>query len=495
MTISYSGNLSSSEVRALQSRTAYGELKVAESTPITQIGAENGLLSNVLSVVDAAASGSTAVTNNLYTCQTGTAPDGLASVLTLRQGKVRAGQGLLGSFDAIFTAGVTGSQQAAGFITAENSYIFGFAGVNFGIAHAHDGISEAQELTITTPASGSEDATVTIDGIGYTVALTIGTEQHNALEISNSLNAQVPNYDFSSNDDTVVAQALLAVTTDSFAFSSSTAAAAWVQLASGLLAVIDFIPQSQWNIDNRLTGPVENKLDPTKGNVYQIQVCSNFGGVRFYVESSSPGLLVLVHVIERANLNTTPNVTHPVFRLGWLTQNLGNTSNLTISGNSASIFVEGLIKRITAPRSASNNQLAVGLTLTNIIAFRNRLHFADKPNRSEIFPLTVTGSTESNKVAFFEIVANPIFGGDVDFSYIDKENSITEIATDSVSVSGGIVIGSITIAPGSSAVINFNERIDVDFISLPSQIFSIAARISSGAAGDMQASGSWQEDL
>ena len=81
------------------------------------------------------------------------------------------------------------------------------------------------------------------------------------------------------------------------------------------------------------------------------------------------------------------------------------------------------------------------------------------------------------------------------FSYVDKEASIMEIATDSVSVSGGRIIGTITVAPGSSETILFNERADLDFTALPGQFFSIAARISSGAAGDMQASGTWQEDF
>ena len=74
------------------------------------------------------------------------------------------------SFPFFVSAGVAASQQAAGLITSENSYVFAFLGTVFGIAHAHGGVSENQELTITTPAPGSESATITVNGV--TIAAT-----------------------------------------------------------------------------------------------------------------------------------------------------------------------------------------------------------------------------------------------------------------------------------------------------------------------------------
>jgi len=477
-------------------KTAFGDLISESYTPVTQISAEYGLLGQTLTVTDSASSGSNSIVDNKFTSQTGTAADGLGSILSLRQLKYRPGQGAIARFTAVFSVGVANSQQAAGLVTAENSFVFGFLGENFGIFHAHNGESEAQELTVTTPAAGSETATVTVDGFAFSVPLTVGTVQHNALEISASLNAQVSNYSFTANNDQVVAQALLPVVAGSFAFSSATAVAAWVQITVGTPAIVEPFFQSSWNIDTMLTGDTADVLDPLKGNVYAIQYqYLGFGAIKFFVEDNKTGDFILVHIIRFANLNTVPSVSNPAFRVGWFAQNLGNTTNLTIQGSSAGAFVEGKIKRNTPPRSDSNNQLSVGLTLTNIIAFRNRIHFGGKVNRAEVFPLLATASTDANKAAIFEIVANPTFGGDVNFTYVDKDNSIMEIATDSVSVSGGVAIGTLTVAAGSSEVIQFNERADLDFTALPGQFFSIAARVSSGAAADMQASGTWQEDL
>ena len=49
----------SNNATQLLNTTAFGDLKAEQMTPITQISAEYGLLSQVLTVVDAGASGTT----------------------------------------------------------------------------------------------------------------------------------------------------------------------------------------------------------------------------------------------------------------------------------------------------------------------------------------------------------------------------------------------------------------------------------------------------
>lgn len=475
--------------------TSYDELKTENSNPITQISSRYDLLGQVLTVTDTASSGSNAVIDNKFTCKTGVASDGLASILTLRQISARPGQGLIARFDAIFTLGVENSQQAAGLITSENSYVFAFLGETFGVAHTHSGVSETQELTITTPASGAEIAVINVNGIAFNVNLTSGTVQHNAFEIAISLQSQVENYNFTSNNDQVVAQALLSGTQLSFTFTSATAVASWVQEHAGVAVTVVFTPQDEWSEDNRLTGTVEEILDPTKGNFYQIQVSSNFGVVRFFVDDNKTGFPVLVHMITNANLSTTTNVTNPTWRLGWFTQNLGSTIDLTCSGSEAGAFIEGNSRRNNPPNSDSNNQLSVGTTLTNIMTFRNRIHFGGKVNRVEIFPQFVSVSSQANKSTFFKFLINPTFSGDLDFFYIDKDNSVMEAAIDSVSVTGGEEIASLTISPNGGETLMFNERFDQDVVILPGVIFAIVAEAASGAGGDMQQSFSWQEDI
>ena len=477
--------------------SAFGELQVANLNPVTQISAQYGLLTNVLTVADESASGTNSVIDEMYTCQTGTAVDGLASILTLRQLAYRAGQGALARFTALFTDGVDDSSQAAGLITAENLFGFGFIGTNFGIIYARDGHDELQELTLTVAAGGAENATVTIDGTEYTVELSgIGTVEGDAFEIAESLNSQISNYNFSSNEGQVVAQAVLSTPQSSFAYTSSTSTGVWVQLLAGAEADIDFIPQSTWNIDTRISSDSDINLDPTMGNVYQIQFqYLGFGAINFFVEDKDSGELVLVHRIKFGNSSMLTSVNNPTFRIGWVARNTGNNTNVTVRGGSAAGFIEGPIFRDTPSRSVTNDQLSIGSTQTNIVSIRNRFTFSDKVNRAEVFPLIIAGSTQANKFALFKIIVDPVYAAPVVFSYVDKVSSLVEVATDSVGVTGGTEIGAVLIVAGPSLVTKFNNILNTVTALYPNSTFAITAEIPSGSAADCQVALTWQEDL
>ena len=478
--------------------TAFGEIANGELTPIFQISATYGIFSNVLTVIDEDSSGTTTIINNMYTCKTGTASNGLSSISSFRQLKVRQGQGGAARFTALFTEGVANSQQVSGLITAENIFAFGFIGTAFGIIHAFDGEAENQELTITTPASGAETGTVTIDGTAYPVSLTLGsgTVQHTTFEIAKELNSiPVPNYIITSNDDQVIAQALISGPQGAFSFSSTGAAVAtWSQITPGVEVTVNFTPQASWNEETRLGGDTQDKLNPTKGNLYQIQLCMGFGGVSFYVEDSKTLQLVKVHTIRYGNQNTTPLSTNPTYRVGWLSRNLGNTSDLTVQGDSAAIYIEGRIVRAAQPLSDSNTQLSVGLTPTNVIAFRNRSSFSGKVNRIEVFPNLFIATTEANKAAVFQLILNPVFTGDEDWSYFDKETSITEVMKDALTLIGGVPVGTVIVSAGTSLPIRFNITRDQVTAFGPTLSLALVANITSGAAGDMFGSATFIED-
>lgn len=478
--------------------TAFGELAVAQPTPITQISAQYGLLDNVLTVLDDASSGSVSTDDEKYTCETGTASDGLASILTLRQLAYRAGQGAEARFTALFTAGVVDCNQAAGLITAENILAFGYVGTEFGIIYARDGHDELQELTLILPGTAAEVVTVTVDAIEYTVTLSgVGTTDGDAYDIAVSLSAQVPNYTFTSNNNQVVAQAVISQPQGIFVYNAPGASlGSWSQLVAGAAGETTFIPQSLWNESTRMDGEGVEVLDPTMGNVYQIKFqYLGFGAINFYVEDSGSGDFVLVHRIKFANTSTSTSMNNPTFRIGWLVRNVGNTTNITTGGGSAGAFIEGRIFRDNPPRSNSNNQLSVGTSLTNIFSLRNRSTFDDKVNRAEIFPLLITASTQSTKFAFFRLIANATFSAPVTWGYENKAGSIAETALDSVGVSGGREVGTITVVKESPGEVRFNITLDTNTFILPGSWMTIAAEIPIGAANDCQASLTWQEDL
>jgi hypothetical protein len=467
--------------------TAFDSVSVAELTPIAQVTAPYGLLEQVETF---AINGATTTANNsLFEVSSGPNSDALGSILTRRQITYGAGQGLKARFTALFGTPQPDSQMDAGLIINTDRLGFGYDGVDFGIAYHHNGASDIWELTVTVPASGAENATITISGVPLIVPLTAGTVQHNAFEIANSLNAQSSFYDFSSNDDQVVARSLLSFEGGVFLFSSATAVGGWSNVEVGKPAINDFIPQTEWNIDKRPS------LDPSKGNVYQVQMqFLGFGGIEFYIEDSESSNLVLVHRIKYANKNTLTSVGNPTFRVGWLAINgPSNTTPIEIKGGSAAGFVEGRARRTEAPRAIDNSVVSsVTNQLVNVLTIRNRIVFSKRRNRVETFGLFLDAATDSNKPVIVEILKNASITGDLNYQYIDKDNSVIETAFESGQVLSGRLIGSLSIAPSGSQFLDLGELLS---LILPGETLSVAATITSGAPSGITASLIWQEDI
>lgn len=485
----------SNNVVDVPEKTAFGDAISEELSPITQINAKYGLLTNVLTVLDDSASGTNSVVDNKFTCETGTATDGLASILTLRQVTSRAGQGVQARFSAAFDNPVSSSTQAAGIITAGAAFTFAYVGTNFGIVTVRDGIDELQELTLTVPA-GAENATVTINAIPYVVALSGGgTLEIDAYEIQLELNSVVPNYAFTSNGAQVVAQAIIPDAQLAFAYSSAgTSVGAWVQLSAGDDGTTDFIPQSAWNQDTRLTGDIDSILDQQDMNYYKIQLD---GSVDFSVKDKDSKKYVLVHRIPYINTDNLNNPAESTFRIGWLARNTGNTSNVTIQGSYAASFIEGKIFYDTAPQGKSNNQTIVAAANpSSVISLRNRISFGDKVNRAEVLPLVVGVSSQTSKFAFFKMLLNPTFSSPIDFEYVAKGSSLVEFSLDNVEVTGGLEIGSVTVEAGAPAQLQFNTTLNRTTSVFPGSVIVITAEIPSGGGGsDCQANVTFQEDL
>lgn len=464
--------------------TAFGESSVAEPTPVIQISAQYGLTDEVMSILE---NGGTSYNgDSLFNVSSGTDPLGLASLNTSKQLAYKPGQGALARFTALFTTAVPDSLQVAGLINSEDAFAFGYSGEDFGIIYSRKGVTEHQELTVTN-ASGNETASVTVNGIAYSVPLTTGGINHNAQEIAASLTSQVPNFLFTANNNVVSSMDILPRPNSTYAFTSATAVATWEQQQAGLEPEVSLIQQATWNRDK------VSWLDPTKGNVYSVSIqYLGFGNIQFSVEDETTGLPTLVHQLEYANKNTKPSVSNPTFRIGWLARNLGNTSDLVVSGASAAGFIEGKNIIDSIPRAVESVTTGIGMTQTNIITIRNRFHFGDKINRADIIPLLVSMGTESIKGAFFRLVANAEFAGDINFSYNDEVNSIAETSTDQVELvpdTGRFIASFLVTQQGlllSSS--DFKTRI------FPDDQLTLSSAVTANPAAVMTASAVWQEE-
>lgn len=471
-------------------KTAFGQLAVNNEQVIAQISAQAGIIDTKLFIATSGGDSDTTVAEDKFRCSSGTSPGGVASILTLRTARYRAGEGLVCRLSAIFLASSQDSQQLAGFISSSSGMTFAMVNGTFGVLHYFSGQTESQELEVTTPAGGVELASVGVDGALYAVPLTAGTIEENALEIAESLNDQVGAFLFTANGATVVAQALIAGETAAFSFTSATAVATWTEITAGEPIISNFTPRDLFNNDNL------SWLNPALGNIYQVEYGSlGFGNISFSVLNPETGQFVLAHMIEYANSSVEPSSSQPAFRCGWASQNTGSTENNAIEGAGCGVFNQGEIYRDGGIVGIDNDQPSVGIVRTNIVSIRNRISFAGQLNRYEVLPLILSAASQTDKVAFVDVVTNPTFVlGDVNFEYHDKENSLIEISTDSATVFGGDLLASFTVTEGTPVLIKFNETTLRDSVVSPGQVLTVAARMSANPASDVQASITFLED-
>jgi hypothetical protein len=473
---------------ALQ-KTAFGEASTAENTPVIQLSTQyrqTGQTESIL--VNGGTSGSE---NSKFYAQTPAAADSLGSILSERALTYRPGQGAKGRFTAKFDAPVAGNEQDAGLLGFNDTLTFGYdVNQNFGIWYRRFAKQEVQVLTITTGAGGTETATVTVDGVAYSVSLSPGAIEHTAYEIAESLNTQVSLWDFDSTYNsagptaTVTAvQNLVSATVGSFAFTSATAAGAWAQSEAAQEWTADHIPQSSWNGDFDFT------ITPGKLTPYEISFeYLGGGGIEFKAENPETSDFEIVHTIQAAGQNDNPTLLNPTFRLGVASEN--KTASAVVRVESASLggFIEGKKVNTSGSRGTSNTVLTVGPVLTNIITIRNRNHYGGIRNLAEVIIGIVGASTDAVKPVDVQVIlgAKPTASNSFTFEDFNTADSIVQIAKNNTPVTNGEVI-----AEGEPGQLDFSN---LDQVLIPGKSITIAMRVSSGSSADMKASAIWFED-
>jgi len=458
-------------------KTAYGDLATSERTPAVQINAQYGVLKNAFATVGPSGTAFEQLSEFIMT--SGSDPNGFGAISTGDRLTFRPGEGEVSIFTARFSAGMAGSEQFGGLANPTDALGFGYNGTEFGVLFRSNGALEIQELTFTTPAAGSENATITIDGTPFTVPLTAGTLQHNADEAAASLNLQVPLWQFTANNDQVIAVSVLAaVISGSFSFVSSTAVAAFAQVAAGVLPADIWTKREDWNVIN------PSSFTPGLFNFFKIQIGA--GVVRFFVANKNTNSFELVHVIDFNNVFATPPLSNFTFGHTWYALNRGGVISVLTAGSSAGLFREGKDVLLSGSVSSQNTVVSVGTTPVPLMTIRNRLVMDDITNLAR---LRVTGISVIAPDAVKPIVitlARDATLTDPVFQYQDKTGSIAEVDKDATAGSGtGIVlIGDKSVESGA---IEFNLRRE--------EALTIFGNVESGAAADFTITSAWDEDL
>jgi hypothetical protein len=180
--------------------------------------------------------------------------------------------------------------------------------------------------------------------------------------------------------------------------------------------------------------------------------------IRFSIMSST-GSFILVHRIAYPNNNTIPSARNPTMRVGWFAYSLGSTTNLTLSGASASGFTEG---SAFTSRDPYSTQTEVTATTTEYVALiiRSRGEFSSTNNQRLVLPVSVSFALETaSRVVRLKCYINPTISGTTNYTYVDQTLSCVEYcaAPTTTTVSGGRFVSSSVVASGSAMILKLSE--------------------------------------
>ena len=437
-------------------------------------------------------------TNNLFNVTTGETIYSYGSIQSRRRLRYRPGQGVIVRYTALFPANAANSILVAGCGTAESGFYFGYNGTSFGILHVTDGKREIRTLTISTASTTAENVTVTLDGIGYSVAVTNSNDAiKTAYEISQGTYA---GWEAQQRGNTVIFIAnTAAVKSGSYTLSGTTAAGTFAQDLAGAASTDTWIAQSSWNGDKLDgTGPSGITLDPTKGNVYQIDIqYLGFGSISFKVEvisDANNANFVTVHTIKYPNSFTAPSISQPSFPFTMAAYSAGSTTDLSVKCGSFAGFIEG-DKNYYGPVVAYGNT-STSVTTTNyyhLITIRNDYEFNGRPNQSVINIVSFGGChDDATPVEIFLIrnatlVGTPNFSQNTSHSPVYVDTSATTLTfSDNDQVVYRLPVGQ----TGSILMDLTNEDINLQ----PGDTLSVAARTVTGTATYVLVSLNTRED-
>lgn len=475
----------STSVTVKSPTSTFGEILTATLTPIAQGDFVYNVNNQIFSDRQFAG-GSLTVSGGMAVLDSGTDPSGSAVVQLRRKLKYKPGQGSLIRATALYDSPSSGNAQFIGAGSSECGYFIGYFGEYFGILHSEDGQREIRKLTITTGA-GTGNVLVTLDGNAISVPVTGASDPSQTAY-------QLSLYDYSNvgsggwladaiGDSVYFISARSGLMSGIYLASGNGIVGSFSQIKAGVSQTNTFIPSGSFNIDKLDgSGPSRMVLNPQRGNVYQIGFqYLGFGNAKFSIEDPNTGVPYHFHELKNANTRTTPVLKNPNVSILATSANIGGTTSVQLKTVSMAGYVEGNISRLD-PKFAYSRTYNIGSTTYRpfILMKANRV-FNGESCFGEFDLLHIAASNDVNSktlsVAFF---LNAEVSGDVNYQYIDENNSIVSYAdldtgTQTI-VSSGMPFYELLVGPNSARTIDLTV---LNFVFAQGDSILIALKASS----------------
>lgn len=334
--------------------------------------------------------------------------------------------------------GVDNIVQNTGPIDREDGYSFGYSGSTandasrrIGILHRRGGKTEIRSLTVTTPPTGAQTATVTLNGTAYTISLTASTSaSYTANQIATALNAitEAKNlWDIEGCNGIITFTSYSpGARNGTFDFSSTgtgtIAVAAFARTQTGTTPSDTWTYVDQW--DNQ-----EIQFDPTKLNVYQIDMrWLGAGRVRFFMEDPATGKMVLVHTQRWSSQQVYPHVNKPALRVayrsGTTNPAITPSQNVVVTGASVMSGVQGMRTQTGSSQGRYNIDSTTRAKdlVWHLMSLQNPYVRNGGVNKASLMMQTLTVAAQGNDPSVIYIVKDAFGLSDV-LAYIAIPNT------------------------------------------------------------------------
>lgn len=507
-----SANLSNNTITVAQADiavTAFDEPIAVPITPVIQADAMYGLDPDFWTTTKLNGGNIDITGYNTWQVSSGTSPGGYARLATTKYMTYQPGQGSSFRWTAAFTTGTASTSTAkhalgvdnivqnTGPIDREDGYSFGYSGSSandasrkIGILHRRNGKAEIRTLTITTPPTGVQTATITLNSVAYHIAITAGDIYHAANEISTALKANntATNYWDIEGCNGLVTFTSYSPGAKSGTYSFSSTGAGTLAVGTFSQTVAGTTPEDTWTYVDQWDNQ-DIQFDPTKLNVYAVDLrWLGAGRVRFMMEDPNTGKMVLVHTQRWAGTQVYPHINKPalriIYRSGTTNSAITPSKNVVVTGASVFAGIQGLINQTGASQGYYNidsNSKAKDLTW-HLLSIQNPFVRNGGVNKSSIIMQTLTVAAQGADPSVIFIVKNAFGASDV-IAYQSIPNTTAAAFAQYSASSVSIDISTQRIANVQTLGINGNATFDLSNFNLalaPGE--TISAFISSSNA-------------
>lgn len=425
------------------STTAFGEAYGITITPVIQLDSIYGITDEVIQTYHngTGSSANADPYSALFKVESGTSVGGYGVLRSKRFLRYRPGQGALTRFTAAFTPNLANTSQRAGLFNEENAIMLGWnqspTGPKFGVMRATGGRAHITVLTIDTAPNATQTVTITLNGTPYSFSIGAGTTQQAAVAMN--LHDGYTGWLTDQVDNSIVfLNSSVGPNNGTFSFTSTgNCTATFSTKQVGIAQTENWTYQDSFNVDKLDgTGPSGMILRSEHLNVYQINYrWLGAGEIRYALEDQITGNMIFFHKEHYTNRNHLAHIANPSFKIGYVSYNMGSSTNAIVTGVCFMGAIEGDIRQNELNRSTSVSKTTIAQNTTqHLLTIRNPYVTNGKAgalngnyilNAKEIILKDISIGTQGNDPGIVSIFYEPTsFSGTHSYFSQPKDNGM-----------------------------------------------------------------------